>query len=96
MDTTNILLMVLQGLTSAFCVVLWSILNNIRAKADKTADDLSSYKLLVAERYTSKTELKDSVEAINQAFERHATRIDIRLDRLEERIIEMREKSKND
>jgi hypothetical protein len=83
--------MALQGITGAFCCVIWSMLTDIKKKADKNADELAVYKILVAERHITKTELKDSVDSINQAFERHASRIDVRLDRLEQRILEMKD-----
>lgn len=86
MDTTNILLMALQGITSAFCVILWSILNNIRTKADKTSDDLATYKVHVAETYASSAELREALAAINRSFEAYSSKLDARLDRIESKI----------
>lgn len=88
MDNTT-LTWILQALLGGICAILWSNLSDIKKKADKVADDLSDYKTQSAEKFITKVELKDAVESLNQAFERHASRIDQRLDKLEERILEM-------
>lgn len=86
MDTTNILLMALQAISGAFCVVLWNVLNNVRTKADKTADELSAYKVHVAETYASSAELREALVAINRSFEAYSSKLDARLDRIEGKI----------
>lgn len=83
MDTTNVLLMALQALVGAFCVVLWNILNNVRTKADKTAEDLAAYRVHVAETYASSAELREALAAINRSFEAYSSKLDARLDRIE-------------
>jgi ubiquinone biosynthesis protein UbiJ len=81
---------IVEALLGALCCVLWSNLNDVKRKADKVAEDLADYKTQSASTYITKVELKDAVESLNQAFERHASRIDARLDRLEEHIMEMK------
>lgn len=87
----SVLVWPLQAVVSAFCAVLWSQLQDTKKKAEKASEDLASYKVAAAEKFLTKIELKDAVEVLNKAFERHATRIDERLDKLEERILKMTE-----
>lgn len=86
MDTTNVLLMALQAISGAFCVVLWNVLNNVRTKADKIADELSAYKVHVAETYASSAELREALVTINRSFEAYSSKLDARLDRIEGKI----------
>lgn len=87
---SNTIVWAFQAILSALCVVLWTQLQDTKKKADKALDDLSEYKVVAAEKYLSKRELKDAVDNLNRAFEQHATRIDTRLDKLEQHIMEMK------
>jgi hypothetical protein len=82
----NALLWVLQALIGGFCAVLWMLFNETRKRADKANEDLSQYKIFVAERYTTAEELKQAVDSINKAFESYASKLDIRLDRIEAKL----------
>ncbi len=95
MDATNVLLMALNGIVGAFCVVLWTILNNIRTKADKTADDFAAYKVHVAETYASSTELREALAVINRSFENYSNKLDTQLARIEQKIDKKADKKEN-
>lgn len=78
-----------QALLGALCAVLWSALTETKKKAEKVESDLASYKIHVAEHYSTSEELKDALRDINKAFEAYGTKLDVRLDRLEERLNKM-------
>jgi hypothetical protein len=79
----------IQALLGALCVVLWFLLTETKKKADKVENDLAVYKVHVAETYASSAELKDALRDINKAFEAYGTKLDARLDRIDERLNKM-------
>lgn len=81
---------ILQGLCVIVATILWANFKDVKAKADKANNDLAEYKLIVAEKYTTGEELREAVAAINRSFDQYSTKLDARLDRLEERILEAR------
>lgn len=90
MDVAGILVWVVQGLVAMFVTLLWTNHRDVKARADKAAEDLAAFKLFVAEKYTTGEELREAVSAINRAFDSYSTKLDVRLDRLEERILDAR------
>lgn len=90
MDFASILIWVVQGLVAMFVTLLWTNHRDVKSKADKAADDLAAFKLFAAEKYTTGEELREAVAAINRAFDSYSTKLDVRLDRLEERLMEAR------
>jgi methylthioribose-1-phosphate isomerase len=78
--------MALNGVVGAFSIVLWAIINNIRTKADKTAEDFAAYKVHVAETYASSVELREALAAINRSFENYSNKLDTQLARIELKI----------
>jgi phage-related minor tail protein len=79
----------IQALLGALCAVLWASLTETKKKAEKVEHDLAQYRVHVAETYASSTELKEALKDINKAFEAYGTKLDQRLDRLEERLNKM-------
>lgn len=90
MDFAAVAVYVLQGLCAIVVTILWTNFRDVKAKADKANEDLANYKLFVAEKYTTSEELREAVTAINRSFDQYSTKLDARLDRLEERILEAR------
>jgi phage-related minor tail protein len=85
----NMLLGPVQALLGALCAVLWANLTETKKKAEKVENDLAQYKVHVAETYASSTELKEALRDINKAFEAYGTKLDARLDRIDERLNKM-------
>jgi len=83
---------ILQAALGGISCILWRNLSDVKHKAEKAADDLANYKVFVAEKYITSDELRQAVDALNQAFERHASRMDVRLDKLEGHIMELKGK----
>lgn len=90
MDVAALFMWAFQGVCAMLITVLWFLFRDVKAKAEKATNDLSAYKLDVAEKYTTGEELREAVAAINRAFDGYSTKLDNRLDRLEERILEAR------
>lgn len=86
MDATNVLMMALQGLVGAFSVVLYGLYNNLRAKADKTAEEFAAYRVHVAETYASSAELREALATINRSLEAYSHQLTTRLDRIESKL----------
>jgi phage-related minor tail protein len=78
-----------QALLGALCAVLWFTLTETKKKAEKVEGDLASYKIHVAETYSTSEELKDALRDINKTFEAYGTKLDARLDRIDERLNKM-------
>jgi hypothetical protein len=77
------LLYVFQALLGAFGAVIWSNYNDVKKKAEKVSTDLATYQVLVAEKYTTTSEMKEALDSINRYLENFSTKLDVRLDRLE-------------
>lgn len=90
MDFASIMVWAVQGVLGMLVVLIWTNHRDVKAKADKASEDLANYKLFVAEKYTTGEELREAVAAINRSFDQYSTKLDARLDRLEERILEAR------
>lgn len=69
--------------------MLWANLNETKKKAEKVDAELAAYKVHVAETYASSTELKEALRDINKTFEAYGTKLDQRLDRIDERLNKM-------
>jgi predicted nucleic acid-binding Zn-ribbon protein len=85
----NLLLGPVQALLGALCAVLWANLTETKKKAEKVENDLAQYRVHVAETYASSTELKEAIKDINKSFEAYGTKLDARLDRIDERLNKM-------
>jgi uncharacterized protein YlxW (UPF0749 family) len=85
----SMLLGPVQALLGALCAVLWASLTETKKKAEKVDSELAAYKVHVAETYASSTELKEAIKDINKAFEAYGTKLDARLDRIDERLNKM-------
>lgn len=79
----------IQALLGALCAVLWANLTETKKKAEKVDAELSQFKVHVAETYASSIELKEALRDINKAFEAYGTKLDLRLDRIDERLNKM-------
>lgn len=60
------LLIVIQGLLTALCGVLWYMFIEVKKKADKNAEDLLLYKNYVSQTYVTDSQLTKVLEALNQ------------------------------
>lgn len=79
----------IQALLGALCAVLWANLTETKKKAERVETELAQYKVHVAEHYASSEELKDALRDINKTFEAYGTKLDARLDRIDERLNKM-------
>lgn len=79
----------IQALLGALCAVLWANLTETKKKAEKVENELALYRVHVAETYASSTDLKEAIKDINKAFEAYGTKLDQRLDRIDERLNKM-------
>lgn len=54
--------------------------------AEKNSVDFSAYKVVIAEKYSTKSELKDVLSQVTIAFEKYGEKLDTRLERIEGKI----------
>lgn len=97
----ELLVWVLQALLGAFGAVLWSLYGDIKCKHEELEDEffkfraesakeLADYKTDSAARFLTREEMEKMVGSIRQTLDRNADKLEARLDRLEERITEVR------
>lgn len=80
------LIWLVQILLGGFSAVLWANFKEAKATAISTAAELAAYKILIAEKYSTKTELKDALNQVTFAFEKYSEKLDTRLERIEGKI----------
>lgn len=97
----ELLVWVLQAVLGAFGAVLWSVFNDLKKKHDdledefykckhEAAKELADYKADSAAKFLTREEMEKMVGSIRQTLDRNADKLEARLDRLEERITEVR------
>ena len=77
-----------QALVTAFAVVLWFNLRDIKSKAELNTADLAGYKLHVAETYITENELSKAIQALSKSVDAIFTalhRIEDKLDNKEDK-----------
>lgn len=90
MDFASIAGYVLQGLCAIVATVLWSNFTDMKKKIEKLDDELATHKIEAAGKFLTRDEMKSVVDSVNQALDRHADKLENRLDRLEKHILESR------
>lgn len=81
---------IIQGLAAIVATVLWSDYKDMKKKMEKLDDELATHKIEAAGKYLTRDEMKSVVDSVNQALDRHADKLENRLDRLEKHILESR------
>lgn len=81
MPTPEILI-VIQGLLTALCAVLWYMFLEVKRKADKNSEDLLTYKTYIAQTYVSQPQLNTSIDALMQNIQAVLTTVNKIEDRL--------------
>jgi len=65
-EITIIFLSVFQFITTALGVVLWSNFKGVQTVAEKTKDDLSAYKLYVAQNHPDQSTVRAILEKLDK------------------------------
>lgn len=85
-DSQKFLLWLVQGMLGVFCTLIAYGYKDMKTKQEATQTELTNYKLHVAEHYTTRDDLKEAVTSINKSFENFSDKLDVRLDRLENKL----------
>jgi predicted nucleic acid-binding Zn-ribbon protein len=88
----SVLLWIAQAVLGAFAAVLWFLFQDVKSKAEKATNDLAEFKTIVAQVYVSHTALKDTLGDIKEMFRDYETKMDQRLNRIEDKLDEVRSK----
>jgi hypothetical protein len=89
MDLQTIVLIfmgVLQFILTGFAVVLWSLINEMRANMKELDRDFNDTRVANAKEYVSRQEFKDAIDSIKEMLDAQAIKWDKRFDRIEERL----------
>lgn len=77
---------VLQFILTGFAVVLWSLINEMRANMKELDRDFNDTRVANAKEYVSRQEFKDAIDSIKELLDAQAIKWDKRFDRIEERL----------
>jgi hypothetical protein len=67
---------ILSILLSMLGVVLWSMITDLKGQVKDTQKDFSDFKVVVAEKYASREEMRMAMESIRESLQRLNDKLD--------------------